>query len=416
MVYMQLPYGQGTLELELEADMLDIEAQEHPHKKKSSALECLRAALTKPLGTPPLHEIVARKAASSIVIVVDDHTRAAPTELMLTSLIEELGDDVRDRITVLVACGTHQPPSDADVRRILGTYYGVLPVSIHDCDAPDLIPVGSTSRGTPVKLNSVYMNADIKILTGDISLHYYAGFGGGRKSILPGIAARETIQANHGLLIHEQARTANLEGNPVHLDMMEASQLAPPDFILNVIGSAPDLIYQAFAGSIEQAFLQGVSYARALFCRTTDSLYDLLIISASGSPKDRNLYQAAKAIENCYRVVAPGGTLLLVAECPEGVGDPLFERWMDSYPTYHDAEKAIQAQFVLGGHKAFYIRKVMERIDLAVVSELDRELLERWHISGFQSLESALSRLKKDIGKVGIVKRGLDTLLAPATA
>jgi nickel-dependent lactate racemase len=416
MAHIQLPYGSGTLELELEADMLDIEAQVAPSKKKRSPLESLRAALRNPLGAQPLHEIAARKASPSIVIVVDDHTRAAPTELMLTALMEELGEDARERITVLVACGTHQPPSDADVRRILGNYYGVLPVSIHDCDAPGLTAVGSTSRGTPVKLNSVYMNADIKILTGDITLHYYAGFGGGRKSILPGIGARETILANHALLVHEQARTANLEGNPVHLDMMEAAHLAPPDFILNVICSAPDQIEQAYAGAFEQAFLQGVSYARNLFCRTTDALYDLLIVSAGGSPKDRNLYQAAKAIENCYRAVAPGGALLLVAECPEGVGDPLFARWMDTYPTYAAAEQAVQAHFVLGGHKAFYIRKVMERIALAVVSELDVELLERWHILGFQSLESALSILKKDIGKVGIVKMGLDTLLTPATA
>jgi nickel-dependent lactate racemase len=416
MTHIQLPYGHGTLELELEADVLDIEAQVDPSKRELPPLECLRTALRNPLGTPPLHELATRKAAPSIVIVVDDHTRAAPTELMLTALLEELGEDAGDRITVLVACGTHQPPSDADVRRILGNYYGLLPFSIHDCDAPDLRSVGTTSRGTPVKLNSVYMNADIKILTGDITLHYYAGFGGGRKSILPGIAARESIQANHALLVHEQARTANLEGNPVHLDMMEAAHLASPDFILNVICSAPDHVDQAFAGSFDQAFLQGISYARALFCRSSDALYDLLIVSAGGSPKDRNLYQAAKAIEYCYRAVTPGGALLLVAECPEGVGDQLFARWMDTYPTYAAAEQAIQKHFVLGGHKAFYIRKVMEKIDLAVVSELDIELLDRWHITGFQSLESALSGLKKDIGKVGIVKKGLDTLLAPATA
>lgn len=415
MPHIQLPYGRGTLELDLDADVLDSECRDVVTSEKLDQLEILRAALRLPLGTPRLHELVSRKASPSIVIVVDDHTRAAPSELMLTALYEELGADARDCITVLVACGTHQSPSDADLRRILGSYYGSVPVTIHDCDAPDLTVVGTTSRGTPVMLNPVYMNADIKILTGDVTLHYYAGFGGGRKSILPGIAARDTIEANHALLVHEQARTANLAGNPVHLDMLEAAHFAPPDFILNAVCSSPERIEQAYAGSMDLAFQKGVTSARTLFCRTSDTLYDLLIVSAGGSPKDRNLYQAAKAIEYCYRAVVPRGTLLLVAECPEGVGDQLFAEWMDRYPTYAATEEAILTHFVLGGHKAFYIRKVMEMIDLAVVSELDMELLARWHMQGFQSLECALSGLKKDIGKVGIVKLGLDTLLEPAT-
>ncbi len=412
MTKIQLPYGTKQIDLEIEeAELLDVEEVDSRRTATTDNVDVIKDALRKPLSTKRLREIMATKNPKTIVIVVDDHTRDTPTEMMLDALTEEIGEAHKDNITLLVACGTHSPPTEEDLKRILGKYFNQYTIKIHDCDAEDLVHVGTTSRGTPVSLNRNYVEADMKILTGDITLHYYAGFGGGRKSILPGISAREAIKKNHALLVDEHARTANLERNPVHLDMSEAAAFAPPEFVLNIIASGNGNVVDAYAGDLHEVLHKGVEVAKDLFCRETHELFDILVVSAGGFPKDRDLYQATKAIENCYRAVVPGGKLILVAECRDGIGDPYFESWMNDSATYEEAEEAIKTNFVLGGHKAYYMRKVMKHLGLSIVSELDAHLLRRWQIKTYMSVGEALAGVKKDKVKIGIVRKGLDALI-----
>ena len=426
----KIPYGAGLIDVDIKgAELLERSTTKRDDKRDGKdASEVIQRAVKNPIGTKQLGEILAAKGkGDNIVIVVDDHTRNAPTEMMLDALTEEIGQHKDKNVSLLVACGTHPPPSTGDLRRILGKYYrhnhGQFKVMIHDCDAPDLVYVGTTARGTPVRLNRAYMDADIRILTGDITLHYYAGFGGGRKSILPGIASRETIRKNHALLIDERARTANIEDNPVHLDMSEAASFAPSDFVLNTVADASGDVVAAYAGELNAVFTKGAAVAKELFLHKT-GLFDVLVVSAGGFPKDRNLYQATKAIQNCYQAVVPGGGLILVAECREGIGDDYFEEWMNEYKSYEAAEEAIRTNFVLGGHKAFYMRKVMKRVQLSIVSELDPDMLVRWGIQSYKSksLSAAVEMELKDRYKdnkdndnlkIGIVRNGLDTLLVP---
>jgi len=421
----KIPYGAGLIDVDIKgAELLERSTTKRDDKRDSKdASEVIQRAVKNPIGTKQLGEILAAKGkGDNIVIVVDDHTRNAPTEMMLDALAEEIGQHKDKNVSLLVACGTHPPPSTGDLRRILGKYYrhnhSQFKVMIHDCDAHDLVYVGTTARGTPVRLNRAYMDADIRILTGDITLHYYAGFGGGRKSILPGIASRETIRKNHALLIDERARTANIEDNPVHLDMSEAASFAPPDFVLNTVADASGDVVAAYAGELNAVFTKGAAVAKELFLHKT-GLFDVLVVSAGGFPKDRNLYQATKAIQNCYQAVVPGGKLILVAECREGIGDDYFEEWMNEYKSYEAAEEAIRTNFVLGGHKAFYMRKVMKRVQLSIVSELDPDKLVRWGIQSYKSLSAAVEMELKDRYKdndnlkIGIVSNGLDTLLVP---
>jgi len=449
----RLPYGSSEVEFAVETGVYSeagvaVEVKElasaartgetarKAEKERERRLEILREALKRPLKAKTLREILRerfserRKTAETaetawnaekgrgekgeggrggeegaevgreIVIVVDDHTRSAPTEEMLDALTAEIseagGEEYLRRVKVLVACGTHSAPSEEELRRILGKHYGRFPVETHDCDADSLVFVGRTSRGTPVFLNATYVNAKMRggvcVLTGDITLHYYAGFGGGRKSILPGIAGRETIRRNHALLVHENARTANLDGNPVHEDMCEAAAmpLAKPDFVLNAVSDASGNLVAAFAGECDEVFKRGAAVARELFVKRIREKYDILVVSAGGFPKDRNLYLATKAIEHCKRAVADGGSLILVAECRDGVGDAVFEDWMNKYKTAEAVESAVKTNFVLGGHKAFYLRSTMRRIRICVVSSLDAEMLENWGIQPYESVQSAV--------------------------
>jgi nickel-dependent lactate racemase len=379
----QIPYGSKLIEIDIEGELLD------PIDKsvgKTKSHDVIRHALQNPIGTKKLKEIVNTKKDAAIVIVVDDHTRDAPTKKMLDALIEEIGHT--DQITVLVACGTHLPPTEEDLKSILGKHLSRFDVEIHNCDAQ----------------------------TGDITLHYYAGFGGGRKSILPGISSRESIKRNHALLVDEQAKIANIENNPVHLDMCEAASYAPPDFVLNAIADASGNLIEAYAGELNAVFLKGTDVAKDLYLNKTTNLFDVLLVSAGGFPKDRNLYQATKAIENCFRVIVPGGKLILVAESREGIGDPYFEEWMNKYASYEEVEEAIKTDFVLGGHKAYYIRRVMKYLQLSLVSNLNTETIKSWGINAYTSV---LDAVKEEINindkiKVGIVKDGKDTLIVPA--
>jgi nickel-dependent lactate racemase len=410
----RLPYGSDHIELELKAEILDGEEKDESYGEENDARALLRHAVRNPRGTTRLRDLIASKPDASIVVVVDDHTRAAPSELMLDALIEELGEAHVDRITALVACGTHKQPPERDLKRMLGHHFGRIRLAIHDCDASDLEFVGTTTRGTPLWVNPTYLHADVKILTGDITLHYYAGFGGGRKSILPGIAGRETIQRNHALLVDPQARTAHLQQNPLHLDMVEAASVAPPDFVLNCLAAPSGALVAAYAGALSPVFAAGVARAQLLLCRPVRAVYDLLVVSAGGFPKDRNLFQALKAVENCYHAVVPGGSLILVAECRDGIGDPIFEAWMDRYPSFSAVAEAIQRIFELGGHKAYYLRRVMQQLNLSLVSKLAPEDLARWLIPAFPSLTEALAAATcSPQPRSGVVQNGFDTFFEP---
>lgn len=378
-------------------------------------VEILRA-LNSPIGSKPLSEIA--RAGSKVAIVVDDVTRPAPTKLMLPPLLEHLSQlGVTDEdVTIIFGCGTHRSVKPEEAKELLGEEIASrFRTMSHDCRAKDHVHMGTTKKhGTKVFIDRVFAEADVRILTGDVELHYYAGFGGGRKSVLPAVSSEETIQHNHALTLHPQARTSILEGNPVHEDMVEAARLAKVDFILNVVTNSKGEIVQAFAGDLERAFLEGVKLVEEIYKVPIDRRADIVIVSPGGHPADINLYQAYKAIDNALEGVKRGGVIILVAECPEGYGNEMFYEWMTKFNDLKAVEKEIKRHFDLGGYKAYRLLKALEKAQVILVSTMpDYYAVNVFKLRTARALNDALEAAFELVGKdakIWAIPHGHETL------
>jgi nickel-dependent lactate racemase len=329
----------------------------------------IERALSQPLGTKRLSEI--SKEGDKVAIVVDDVTRATPSYLMVSALLDELNSvGVKDEdVSIIFGCGSHRAVELDEKEKLVGKdiLQRVETIS-HDYKSGDHVFLGKTSFGTKVYVNKIFAEADVKILTGDINLHYYAGYGGGRKSVLPAVSSAETIQHNHAMLLHPKAATGVLEGNPVHEDMVEAAKLAKVDFILNIIMNSKQELVRAFAGDLEQPFHEGVKLVDEMYKVPIERRADIVVVSSGGHPLDIDLFQAYKGIDNAMEATKRGGVIVLVAECPEGHGNEVFYEWMTRFDDLKRMEKEVKKRFVLGGHKAYYLMKALQRVKIILVS------------------------------------------------
>jgi len=387
--------------------------------KQKSGVEDSRAeierALNEPIGTKKLREIA--KPGNKVAIVVNDATRPTPSHLMVVPLLDELNKaGVNDsEVTVIFGCGIHRPVTPQEQEKLIGkeALERVKTIS-HDANADDQVFVGETSNGTKVYLNKVFAEADIKILTGEINLHYYAGYGGGRKGLLPAVSSAETIQQNHSLLVSAKATTGVLEGNPVHEDMLEAARLTKVDFILNIVTNSKNELVQAFAGDVEQAFLEGTKLVDEMYKVTIDQRANIVVVSAGGHPHDINLYQATKALQNALDAVKRNGIIILAAECPEGHGSEAFVEWMEKYPSLNRLEREIKRNFVLGGHKAYFINKALQKVTIILVSVIpDTYAVNIFKMRSSSAMNDAMRDAFEIVGKnakVYVMAHGKETM------
>ncbi len=371
MVDVWLPYGKTDVCVRVPARNLlgSISPKELPGCPDARAE--VERALKEPIGSKRLCEIA--KPESKVAVVVDDATRKAPSEMMLLPVLAELNAaGVKDEnVTVIFGTGTHRAVTPEEAVKLLGeeALKRVKTVS-HDCKASDLVHVGNTHFGNKVYVNRIFTEADVRVLLGDVGFHYYAGYGGGRKSVLPAVSGEETIKHNHALMLNANARTGVLEGNPVHEDMTEAAKLAKVDFIVNVVANSRDEVVKAFAGGLEEAFAEGVKLVDEMFRVTVDRRAEIVVVSPGGAPADINLYQAYKALDGALEVVKRGGVVVLAAECPEGHGNQVFYDWMMRYGELKTVEREIKHNFVLGGHKAYYLLRALQSHQVILVSSL----------------------------------------------
>jgi nickel-dependent lactate racemase len=229
------------------------------------------------------------------------------------------------------------------------------------------------------------------VCTGNIDYHYFAGFSGGAKAVVPGICTCDTIRANHGMMLHKAAKAGVLEGNPVRGDIDEAGGMIGIDFILNVVLDEERRIVRAVAGDYLAAHRAGVAFYDARCDLRVDEAADVVVASPGGAPKDMNLYQAQKTLDNVAGAVRDGGVIVLVARCREGLGNAVFEEWMTSMRAPRDLVDRIRREFVLGGHKAAAIAALLERVDVHLVSELSDDLVRAMHMTPFDDVDAAVT-------------------------
>ncbi len=283
----------------------------------------LRDALRHPIGTPPLRELV--RAEDTVAIVFSDITRPQPRKRMLPVLLREIGHVPRQRIVLINALGTHRPNTEEELVEMLGPdIVAGYRIVQHDAwDWAHMVYLGPTSFGHETHVNKVYMDASVRILTGFIEPHFFAGFSGGPKAVLPGLADERSVLGNHdaGMIGHPQATWSVTTGNPIWEEMAEVAAKTAPTFLLNVTLNREKAITSVFAGHFLQAHAQGCAFARQSAMVPVPAPFDVVITTNSGYPLDLNLYQTVKGMSAAAQVVKPGGAIIAAAECWDGIPD-----------------------------------------------------------------------------------------------
>lgn len=373
-----LPFGESELTVECAADLIR-HSEVAPIADEPAAI---RHVLENPIRSSALRDIV--HPGESVALIVNDITRLTRSELMLPPVVETLNAAgiPDENILVVFALGIHRAQTADERKRILGdALYRRLRSVDHDAyDHANLVTIGKTSFGNTVEINRRVWDADRVILTGEIIYHLIAGYSGGRKSLVPGVAGARTTTFNHNMIFDPRCRSGVLDGNPAHEDLVEACRLFEPDFILNVVLSPEGRLVKAVAGHYERAHREGCAAVDRMLRADLDAPYDLIIASAGGYPLDIDLRQAHKGLENAVQALRPGGSILFYAECRSGAGHPAIEEYAARYATDGEMEQALRKNFEIGGHKAWWIARLGRLYDVHLVSTLPEDLVRRCHL------------------------------------
>jgi nickel-dependent lactate racemase len=394
---LQVPYGKGD-KLEAEIDQQSVLGVIEPNEVKiGDEIEVIRQALSNPVGSPSLKEFL--KDARDVLFIVNDPTRPTPTARVLDMIQDDIAGH---KVSFIIATGIHRAPTEEEYIQIFSEkYYRKYKDCIHSHDAKrdEMVFLGTSKNGTPMRVNRRGVDAHKIVIISSVEPHYFAGYTGGRKSFLPGIASFETIELNHKLALKPEACALKLKGNPVHEDMIDAlSTVKKEIFTISTVLDKNHRIYAATAGDIYKSMELAVSKAEEVFVAKIPQKADI-VVSVVKFPSDIDLYQAQKGIDNAKHALKEGGILLLVAKCRMGIGEESFVRLLSSASSPKDALERIEQKFVVGYHKAAKMAEVGLWAQTWAVTDLEPQLLEKIFIRPFSSLQVALDEARKEKGK-----------------
>ncbi len=405
----QLPYGKGTLTAEIPDERFNgtLVSKMTEYVPEKSEVELIRDALDHPIGTPKLSEMAIGK--KKVVIISSDHTRPVPSKIIMPLLLAEVRKGNPDAdITILISTGLHRETTREELADKFGDeIVNNEKILVHDCDDKDnLVDLGKLPSGGELIINKLAYEADLLVAEGFIEPHFFAGFSGGRKSILPGIASRVTVCYNHNAEFIDDlhSRTGVIDGNPIHEDMLYAARAAHLAFICNVVVSAEHKVLYAVAGDCDRAHIAGRNFLLK-YCQVDKIPADIVISTNGGYPLDQNIYQAVKGMTAAEATVNEGGVIIMVASSTQGHGAPVFYETFKNEP---DIEK-LMAQFratpkeetIPDQWQSQIFVRVLQRADVIYISEADDQVVRDLHLIPAHSIAEAIAKADEILAAKG---------------
>ncbi len=408
----KLPYGKGHQEIVVNGSHPVILLEPKHGPPQVGVKNIVREALNNPIGTPRLCEMA--RPGRRTAIIVSDVTRPCPTKMLLPFVLEELAcaGVSHEDIVIVFGLGSHRKHTEQEKESLVGAEI-YREFRCIDSDVSRVVYLGTTRRGTPVEIFDVVAQADMKIIIGNFEFHYFAGYSGGVKGAIPGVASLRTIEANHAHMVEPTAVAGRYDDNPVRQDIEEAGAILGIDFVLNVVLDADFNIVAAVAGDPVKSHVVGRRILNDLNLVTMQSPADVVVVSAGGYPKDIDLYQAQKALDNARLAVREGGVIVWVAECSDGMGHELFARWMTEGLSPDQLIQRIKEKFVLGGHKAAAIALAMKKADIYLVSSFPANKVRSMGFHPYPGAEEALLAALQRLGanaSVAVMPHGGSTV------
>jgi nickel-dependent lactate racemase len=404
----EVPYGDGKEVVEVKDENLG----EIIYPKDLPPLEedrILLDAIKSPISSHTFEDFVVN--GKDILVIVNDATRPTPTGRILSAILHVIdGKNVK----YLIATGMHREPTEEEYRFIFGDLYDRLKPSIycHDAKRSETVFLGTSKNGTELRLNKMVTEADRIIVISSVEPHYFAGYTGGRKSFLPGVAAYETIEQNHKLALRIEAQALRLKGNPVHEDMDEVVKALKDKRIFSIMTvlDKNHRICSVSAGDLRQSFRKATKKADEVFVVKLKKKAEI-VVAVTAFPYDIDLYQSQKALDNAKYAVKDGGTIILVSACRTGVGPDTFLNLLASANTPKDALEKIAHTYKLGYHKAAKMAEIGLKCEMMAVTKLDPETAKKAHLTPVSSLQEAIDASVRRIGPMSKVTFIMDAVI-----
>lgn len=385
-------YGKTKVNFTLDTNLVIDELCIKDYPRLPDPVESVKEAIRNPIGSKPLQDIV--KPGETVAFIVNDTTRVANSHIFMPILLDELNAaGVPDKdMWIVFALGTHRLMTEEEMVGEVGTDVAKR-VKMYNSDCKDKSQFqyyGTTSYGTPVYFNKKVVDADHIVCTGSVVHHFFAGFGGGRKAMLPGVSYYETVRKNHSLMLDPNAVIGKLEGNPIYHDQVEGTEMCRPSFLVNVVLNEKKEFLKVFAGDYNLAHQECCKLVNDVYGVPVEKEADLVIASCGGYPKDINVYQLQKTMDNAWCAVREGGVVIILGECAEGSGSATYEKTMQKYATPEQVEAAVKEDFQIGAHKAYAVTRLMKKAEFILVSSMDPELARLLLFTPAKDLEEAL--------------------------